>query len=278
MSDNPPLPPAELGPPAPGGPLQPGGCPRCGSVNPAWTASCLSCGIPLTGKPPLSAPVETVFPWEDRGRTGYLSAGWKTFSQVLLHPGRTFALLKDPPALGEALFFFLLFGCGGALVGSLWGVLMNLALRRFLPNQPPPPPDFFPPWLASWQEISQGPGILLIGPLARIAFLILFSLLAHLGLLITRSPRRSLASTMSVYAYAIGATGLCEAIPFCGAYVPLIWGTVCFILGLRQVHGSRTWQAIFSGLLGYLTCCCAGGITAAFYLPKILEHFRKLFP
>ncbi len=241
----------------------------------------MACGAFLEGKAAAAAAAPGI-PWENRGSLGLWTAGWETLKQVLLAPTEAYGKMRLPASLGDAMIFFVIFGGGGAVVGALWGaVLQNLMqhwmmslMTLFLPQaatMSSAPSPFSPQAML----LLQGGVGMIMAPFGAVLGMMICGLLGHLGLLMTGAPRKDLGTTLAVYAYAMGAAGIFHLLPL-GWLIAMLWAPVCYIAGLIRVHGCKTWQGVVAALWWHflLLCCCGGvAIVAALCLPPMMASF-----
>ena len=269
------LPPAALGPATPPDPL---GCPHCGASVPFGSGTCPSCGAFREGQSEVAASAPGL-PWENRSTLGMWPAGWATLKDVLLSPGQAFSRLRHPASLGDAFLFFIIFGCGSNVIGAIWGLALQGILMHFwmglLPTlMPGSGPSLAPGFPAQLQSMFLANGVLgiVLTPFSAFTGLLVYSLLGHLGLLITGSAKKDLPATMAIYAYALGSAAAFKIVPGLGLPASVCWGFVCCISGMIRVHGCKTWQGVVAVLWPFtICCCCAGtGLLAAIGIPALM--------
>ena len=236
-------------------------CPKCGAQVRLDAASCPACSALLGPVAPAApSPERPGLPWENRETLGMWPAAFQTLRKVLLEPTGAFSAMTLESPLGGAFIYFVIFGCGGAVIGAIWGAIfqaaMMTALLKFMPAQASSNPSINPAMMGAFQGIL---GVVL-APFITLISLVISSGMAHLALLVTGAKPKEFSVTMSVFAYAMGSAYVLQVVPFCGAYAAWIWAMVSAIVGLIQVHRCETWKAVVAVLWPLVLCCCCAGV------------------
>ncbi len=184
--------------------------------------------------------------WEERSVLGIWSAAIATIKAVLLKPAETFSTMRREGGVGNPLFFHVLTGTIGGVVGLLYNVLFNPSLRQpqVLPNLTIP--AFTDGMFFGWALMM--PIFIVLGAFIQ-------SGLFHLSLMICGGARQPFETTFRVTAYTFGAAAILQVIPVCGATLYFIWGLVCFCIGLAKAHEIETGRAVGAVLLPLVLCC-----------------------
>jgi len=227
---------------------------------PQWDTRCTRCGVSRDAPdapPPAFAPAPAQvspsslalpppsFPWDQRERLGFWQAGYDTLLLVLLHPRKAVSALGDPPDLGGALLFYVVFGVTIGLVSAV----MNNTVATLLG------PDEAIPELGSF--VAFGIPAVLMSTLASMAVLpFLSAILTHLGLMACGAQPRGYVMTLVALLYAYAACMVLQLVPILGVVVGLVWYLVIYIAALAEVHDCGIGKAVIAVLIWPLLLCC----------------------
>ncbi len=220
----------------------------CASCKPTVLHQIQS-GAPL---PPALAFDRTGPAWEQRAELGTVKAAWETIKAVLTNPVDTFARMKREGGLGTSLFYNMLVGSIGGIVGLIYQLVFNLGMGssqdEMAANLPPGLAPFF-----TGSFITVAFAILLPVLIAIGAFI--YSGILHLSLMICGGAKQPFETTFRVYNYASGSAGALQLIPVCGAMVSGIWALVAMCIGIAKAHEISTGRAVLAVLLPTVVCC-----------------------
>lgn len=261
-----------------------GYCPNCGaSLAAAETAPPdVSTGAPpplasvpplppSAGVPPLPPPPGTGpgagegrgrIPWDDRARTGILTALVETTRDVLTAPTRFFRAMPVTGGFGSPLLYAVIVGWVGIVATALYQAIFRSIAGTHFPGLGDRP-EFVAMlgWLESWGGfVVQA----VFGGVFVVIGVFLSSGVLHLMLLLLGGARRDFEATLRVVCFA-QATSIVFLVPFCGQLVGFVWTLVLYVIGLSQAHEIGAGKAAVATLLPIvLLCCCCGGILALF--------------
>lgn len=238
-------------------PAAPRACAHCGSPVGASDPACPKCGAFLDAQ--AAPPTRPGLPWERRDEIGTWPAAFQTLKKVLLSPNEAFREMTLDNPLGGAFLFFIIFGCGGAVIGAVWGALFQAAMWSTMSKFMPPPPSGAPPFNPAMMGAFQGVVGVVVAPFTALISVAILSGLAHLALMVTGAKPKDFAVTMSVFAYGMGSAWVFQVVPLCGGLVAWVWAVVCVVCGLIEVHRCETWKALLAVLWPVLLCCCCVG-------------------
>jgi hypothetical protein len=212
--------------------------------------------VPPEGTPAGIPPAETAppalgnqrpgVPWEAWRELGFLTRLFETIRRSLLQPVAFFRDV-DPrgPVLAALVYAVVMFWVGMALQ-LIWEFVLPQPFGSALP---PTEGDGLKTYLSPLFLLL----FTLLAPIYLPIGLFLYAGLLHLLLLILGGPSRGYVGTLRVLCYS-SAPQLFAIVPFCGAFVSLIWSTVLQIIGLREVHGIQTGKSVAVVLIPFLLC------------------------
>jgi hypothetical protein len=198
--------------------------------------------------------------WEDKANLGFFGALFETWKESLFNPVQFFRRMPVSGGIGNPLIYGIILGMIGVIFSMMyqqfWGNLLDPA--RFYPHMGRgfdwDMYDFTRQIESIWMLVA-----LIISPvLITVAFFIASGIF-HLILLIFGWNKKDFEATFRVVAYSEGAYFF-EIIPFIGGMVSIIWATVLYIIGLKEIHKLSVGQAILVVLLPlvlFCFCCCA---------------------
>jgi hypothetical protein len=198
----------------------------------------------------VAAPLTTApagIPWERRAETGFLSALLETIRLVLLEPSKAFATMAPTGGMGAPLFFFVLVGSIGGLVGVFYQAVFNAINPASTPEE-----QAMVAMLGSAVVIG---GSIMFMPVLLVAVAFVTSGLIHLALMLLGGANRPFESTFRVVCYAGGSTAVLQLLPVCGAIAAMVWNFVVMIIGISEVHKIGKGRAVAAVLLPSIVCC-----------------------
>jgi hypothetical protein len=186
-------------------------------------------------------------PWEDRHRFGALNGLYLTIKQVLLTPDAFFARMPAGIGVVQPLLFAVIIGIVGAFFDWMWA-LTGSSLQVFLSRH------LF--------EIVSAPvlyGVLFVlSPLTAAVTLIVTAGVLHLALILCGGNRLGFEATFRVVAYA-EAAGIFSILPFCGAWLGILYGLAITVIGLYRIHDTDPWRAAVAVLVPVVLCLATCG-------------------
>jgi hypothetical protein len=238
--------PAAGGPP-PLPPLGSAPAPPAGGVPPSPPPSKAGPGVGGRGRTP----------WDDRGRTGVLTALVETTRDVLSGPTRFFRTMPVTGGVGSPLLYAVIVGWVGLAAAALYqAVFRSIAGARFVPFGERPELGLMFGWAASWAGfVAQA----IFGGVSVVIGVFLTSGILHVMLLLLGGARRDFEATFRVVCFSQAAS-IVFLLPFCGQLVGGVWAIVLYVIGLSQAHeigGGKAAAAVLLPIL-VLCCCCAG--------------------
>jgi hypothetical protein len=207
------------------------------------------------GAAPTSTTVagRTGLPWEHRQERGFFNAFIETLSMVLIRPAEAFSVMKREGGLGEPLIYALIGGSVGGIVAFLFSLgFRSIGLFADRNNG-----------LAAMTGMGIGSiAIVILLPLFIVIFLFIWSVLAHLCLMLFGGANHSFETTFRVFAFTQGSAGPLQIIPLCGGLISGVWALVCNCIGLARAQETDTGRAVLAVLSPLIVCC--GGLLIAF--------------
>jgi hypothetical protein len=252
-------------------------CPFCSAEIPANSARCPRCeqwlqarpeGPEETGAgpdraipppvPPLpevgtSAWEEKYCAWEDFQTLGWWKAFTETVKESLLNPTEFYSKL---PALGgfkEPLIYGVISIGTVSIVNQIWSMLLGKGSGGF-----------------GGVLISLLIAII-VAPITAVLIMFIGSGLTHLCLSLVGGASESYEATFRVVAYSQG-TALLGIVPVLGALVGAIWNICIVVVGLKEIHGASTGQAVAAILLPGVVCCGGLGLILFLAVAKGMFH------
>src|SRR5438045_5424961 len=179
----------------------------------------------------------TGLPWEHRQERGFFNAFIETLTMVLTRPAEAFSVMKREGGLGEPLICALIGGSVGGIVSALFSLgFQSIGLFADKNNS-----------LAAMTGIGIGSvAMIILLPLFLAIFLFVWSVLAHLCLMIVGGANQPFETTFRVLAFTQGSTGPLQIIPLCGGLISGVWAVVCYCIALARAHDTCTGRAVLS--------------------------------
>lgn len=250
-------------------------CPNCGANVAAEAAEAAPAGGPppapplATVPPPVEPPPAAATgsgrsrtPWDERDRTGILTALVETTREVLTAPTRFFRAMPVTGGIGSPLLYAVIVGWLGlvatALYGAIYRSIVGTPLAAFGDR---PEVAAMLGWAASWGGfVVQA----VFGGISVVIGVFLSSAVLHLMLLLLGGARGDFEATLRVVCFS-QATSVLALLPFCGQIAAFFWTIALYAIGLSQAHEIGTGKALAAVLLPLvLLCCCCGGTIALF--------------
>jgi hypothetical protein len=223
-----------------------GGKPYSAAAKPQVLQGALESGVLPSG-----AEADRTGPaWEQRAELGVLKSGWETIKAVLGNPGETFSGMKREGGLGTPLYYLVLWGTIGSVVGLAYQFLLQLLAPMFGSD----------PAQSKVIEAMGVTGGMMIGyviamPIFMLASAFIGAGILHLSLMICGGAKQAFETTLRTYCYAQGSASMLQIIPGCGALVSGIWALVATCIGLARTHEITTGRAVCAVLLPTVVCC-----------------------
>jgi hypothetical protein len=192
-------------------------------------------------------------PWEQRERLGMWKAIVETVKLVLIQPAACFRTMRRDGGLGGPLLFNVLtVGICGA-IAQVYGLLLNGAMMGIASQSGQGGANPF----GAMGFAALGAGAIVLVPIMAILGLFIQSGIIHLMLMALKGANHPFETTFRVMAYASGAAGVLNLIPFCGSTIGSIWGIVAACIGLGPAQGTTTGKGVAAVLIPILVCCIA---------------------
>jgi hypothetical protein len=179
-------------------------------------------------------------PWENRSTYGTGQAVLQTVKHVLFSPIAFFRRAEAVGGLREPLAFGILVGSIAMMVEVFWQFLLIGGSIPFIPDA------FFSPIAAGLLFVV----IMIFCPLLVALILLVWSLIAHLCLMVVKGSTNGFEATFRVAAYSQAAQ-LWGLIPFVGGFMGGIWFVAVQIIGLREIHEVSYLKVIVSLLFTF---------------------------
>lgn len=205
--------------------------------------------------------------WEDSAAAfpGNLTRTWR---RSVFRPAVFFRGVPDDRTIARPLLYYLIVA---VLTASLW-----LTWGAVLPGSGPGPVQELigriDPGLADAEAAWSRPALLFttffLTPFAALLYLVAWSLIVHLVVVMLAPQRRSFAATVRMICYASGPR-LFSVVPWIGGLAGVAWEAVLTVVGLREAHRMSTGRAAGAWLLALIIP--VGGILFAAVLAIILS-------
>lgn len=196
--------------------------------------------------------------WELRDEIGWMRAGIASLKEILLDPEVTFRRMPLTGGIGGPLLFLVIFGFIGMTGSTIWNILWNMLVTPAqFATQPIGNQQQFAFMTAMFGSIFFQIIFLLLSPIFIVISTFINAGIYHLMLMLFGAATREFESTVRTVCYASGAVAIFNALPwFCGgALIVLVWGIVCTVIGLREVHQTTTMKALVAVILPLFICC-----------------------
>lgn len=255
-------------------------CPACGaeqavagaSAEPAAAEPRQAGGWPPAARPLPPAGVSGGTPWEDRDRTGLLTALVETTRMVLAQPTRFFRAMPVEGGIGGPLLYAVIVGWVGLVAASLYqAIFRSIVGTSIAALGDRPELAAMIGWAESWAglvaQVVFGGVLVAMGVFVAAA-------IVHLMLLLLGGARNGFEATFRVVCFS-QATSVVLIVPFCGQVIAPFWTLVIDVVGLAEAHGIGRGKAAAAVLLPIvlLCCCCAGiGLLFAGALASLVGH------
>ena len=177
-------------------------------------------------------------PWEKRSTYGTGQAVLQTVKSVLFSPISFFRRVDVVGGLREPLAFGILVGSIAMMVEVFWQFLLMGESIPLIAE------GFFGPIAVGFLFV----GTMIFCPLLVALVLLVWSLMAHLCLMVVKGATNGFEATFRVTAYSQAAQ-LWGLIPFVGGFIGGIWFLVVQIMGLREIHEISYLKVIIALLL-----------------------------
>lgn len=240
-------------------------CPFCAAEIPKNSVRCPRCdqwlearlGAPAQAEPgqdgampPPIPPIaemgstgweEKYCPWEDYPTLGWWKAYTDTLKESLFSPTAFYSKVPADGGLKEPLLYAVISMATVIVLSQVWSSLLGKGSGGF----------------------TAGLGILLLtivlAPIGAAIMLFIASGITHLCLTLVGGASENFETTFRVVAYSQG-TALLGVIPIVGSLAGTIWNICIVTVGLRELHGATTGQAVAAILLPYVICCGGAGL------------------
>jgi hypothetical protein len=183
-------------------------------------------------------------PWEDQENLGLVLGLSQTVRQSLFSPREFFAGLPRHGGLLNPLFYALIVGTVGSMVGYLWSFAFGNSLTPTM-------------------SLSTGGAIALafLIPILIFMGLVVAAVLLHVSLFLVGGANEDFEATFRVVCYT-AAPDLFGVVPIIGGFIGLIWKIYITVVGVREVHQISTSKSVLAFVLPSLVCCglLVGGI------------------
>lgn len=195
--------------------------------------------------------------------TGFsLQTAFETVRQVFSNPASTFKNLPAVAPVRRSFFYFLLM----SVIGSITAIGYDFTAAWINPDGFLKRLEAIPGFLAQVQPLIDSMGVqgfisavfvssLLFQPVFLIVWIFVFSLLAHLFLLLAGAAERGWSTTFRALAYATGTGYLLQLLPLVG--IPLSWVAflVFGVIALKEAHHTSFWRVGSAFLLLVMLSC-----------------------
>jgi hypothetical protein len=227
------------------------GKPYSAAAKPQLVASLQSGAVVPGGSFERNGPA-----WENRATIGWPKSIWLTMKEVLVNPAACFSTMKREGGLMTPVLFLLIVGVPSLVISQIYGFFFQGAIMA-LPsmNQGGAGAASAAAMMAG---SAVGPVLILIAtPIILPIVAFIGSGLIHLSLMLVKGANQPFEATFRAYCYAY-ATGIAfNILPFCGAYIGLIWSIVSMCIGMGKVHETTTGKGV-AGVLIPIGVCCVG--------------------
>src|SRR5690242_3923958 len=163
------------------------------------------------------------FPWEDRGRLGFLQALTSSLHDLILSPVQSFGRITPDGPFMPPLLFGVLCLTVGSMASQIWGFafrsVFGPVIETWLQSLYARFPalsgtSFAPP--GQFQLLFRLALGLLLAPVGAVISLFVSSALYHISLIVIRAPRKTFETTFTAVCYGSGAAGILLLVPLLG--------------------------------------------------------------
>lgn len=192
--------------------------------------------------------------WARRDQIGVVEAFLKTTSQLITEPATFFGKVSPTSPFQGSLFYGVLIGIVSVLFSAFWQLAVQVMGLGAAPE-------------AFSQLVGLGAvlGMLVLSPVIVIVGIFLGAGILHLLLLMFGWNEHPFGATVKAVSFS-GVSGLANAIPVCGGIIGTVWGIILLVVGLRELHGTSTGQAVvvvLAPVVLVLLCVCLTAGTVA---------------
>lgn len=242
-------------------------CPHCGKEISEGQAFCQFCGAKVQTEAPSSAGGRAKTPWEEEGTQWTFTGLMATLKGALFSPAEFFRKMNVAGGLTNPLLYAMIVGMTGLTFSYLWQALLHDTYSGFLAAR-------------GAGAVALPPGIgmaafAIIMPFTLLVVLFVWSGLLHVLLLLVRGARNGFEATFRAAAYGSSAS-IFLVVPFCGAFIWLLWFVVIVIIGLKEAHGTSGGKASFAVLFPLVICCVLSVLLVALFLGTVAASFGTL--
>jgi hypothetical protein len=179
--------------------------------------------------------------WERREEMGFLAALYQTMKMALFSPSYFFSKMRITGGMMAPLFYYLFMHC------STMAITILLLLPVILKD-----PSLLSPQLAAFSQktvLGGAIGFILLSPFIFTIAIFFSSGVMHWSLKLVRGIREPFEATFRLFCYTAGSLAILSLLPFVGGIVVMIWGLVCYCIGLKKIQGPTNWQLFFAFLI-----------------------------
>jgi hypothetical protein len=204
---------------------------------------------PAGGLTAAAAAGPGVLPWDERHARGFFNAFFETLMLFLGKPVAAFTAMKREGGFAEPLIYAVVGGSFGTVIYVIYNIFFR-SLGMFASHRN----DY------AHHMISGGIGILVIilVPLCIVIGAFITSAILHVCLMLLGGAKRPFEASFRVVCFVGGSVNPLLIVPFCGAFIAVIWKIVLYSIGLAHVHETDTGRAVLAVLLPIILCC--GGL------------------
>ncbi|RKZ31878.1 hypothetical protein DRQ36_00615 [bacterium] len=245
-------------------------CPYCGGI--IENDRCTHCGAMVPAEqqldpdkapelPPIVEPSgprgeysREEIPWEKQQELGFWTALIETVKEVLTGPSEFFARMPLSGGFGSPLIYAIILGTVGAILGQIWGILLNLigfSAQGMLGIQP----DVGSFAAGTISGIAGAIIGIIIAPIGVAIGSFVWAGIYHLMLMIVGGANEDYEATFRVVAFSQSVQVL-QVVPIIGGPVASIWALVLHVKGLSEAHDISQGKALLAILLPIIVCCC----------------------
>ncbi|MFZ4116041.1 MAG: GYF domain-containing protein [Chthoniobacterales bacterium] len=208
-------------------------------VADAWGFDAKALGeivVDLTKPPTFFEPA-----WERRQEVGFLASLYQTIKMALFSPSYFFSKMRTTGGIMAPLSYYLLMHCSAITITIL--LLLPVILKD---------PALISPQLAALSHktvLGGAIGFIVLSPLIFTTAIFFSSGVMHLSLKLVRGAREPFEATFRLFCYTAGSLAILSLLPFVGGIVVMVWGLICYCIGLKKIQGPTNWQLFFAFLI-----------------------------